>query len=101
MRGPASTVAVDTGTTRALRTGAVVAGQKFYFLKNEGALLELALVQYAMQTLVREGYTPVITPDVARVGTTKSIRHVALAITDGRTSLRTTRRTIELLSRIR
>ncbi|MBX7102874.1 MAG: serine--tRNA ligase [Gemmataceae bacterium] len=47
--------------------GASVAGQKFYFLKNEGALLELALIQYAIQTLVREGYTPVITPDVARV----------------------------------
>ncbi len=47
--------------------GASVAGQKFYFLKNEGALLEMALVQYAMQTLLHEGYTPVITPDVARV----------------------------------
>ncbi len=47
--------------------GARVAGQKFYFLKNEGALLELALVQYAMSTLVKEGFTPVITPDVARV----------------------------------
>jgi seryl-tRNA synthetase len=47
--------------------GAHVAGQKFYFLKNEGALLELALVNYAMSALIREGYTPVITPDVARV----------------------------------
>jgi seryl-tRNA synthetase len=47
--------------------GASVAGQKFYFLKNEAALLEIALVQYAMQTLIKEGYTPVITPDVARV----------------------------------
>src|SRR6202008_4819881 len=47
--------------------GASVAGQKFYFLKNEGALLELALIQYAMQALVAEGYTPVITPDLARV----------------------------------
>ena len=47
--------------------GASVAGQKFYYLKNEAALLELALVQYAMKTLVEEGYTPVITPDVARV----------------------------------
>jgi seryl-tRNA synthetase len=46
--------------------GASVAGQKFYFLKNEAVLLELALVQYAMQTLIREGYTPVITPDLAR-----------------------------------
>ncbi len=47
--------------------GASVAGQKFYYLKNEAALLEIALIQYAMQSLVREGYTPVITPDVARV----------------------------------
>ena len=35
--------------------GAAVAGQKFYFLKNEAVLLELALVQYAMQTLVADG----------------------------------------------
>jgi seryl-tRNA synthetase len=47
--------------------GAKVAGQKFYFLKNEGALLELALIHYAMTTLVKEGFTPVITPDLARV----------------------------------
>ena len=50
-----------------LEAGTRVAGQKFYFLKNEGALLELALVQYAMTTLVAEGYTPVVTPDLARV----------------------------------
>lgn len=50
-----------------LAAGAKVSGQKFYFLKNEGALLELALVNYAMQTLVAEGYTPVITPDLAKV----------------------------------
>jgi seryl-tRNA synthetase len=46
--------------------GASVAGQKFYFLKNAAVLLELALVQYAMKTLIEHGYTPVITPDVAR-----------------------------------
>jgi seryl-tRNA synthetase len=47
--------------------GARVAGQKFYFLKNEAVLLELALVQYAMKTLLARGYTPIITPDLARV----------------------------------
>jgi seryl-tRNA synthetase len=47
--------------------GSQVAGQKFYYLKNEAALLEMALVQYAMGVLVRHGYTPIITPDVARV----------------------------------
>ena len=46
--------------------GARIAGNGFYFLKNEGALLELALQQYAMQFLVGEGFVPTITPDLAR-----------------------------------
>jgi seryl-tRNA synthetase len=53
--------------------GSRVAGQKFYFLKNEAALLELALVQYAMRTLVGEGYTPIVTPDMARVDVLEGI----------------------------
>ena len=47
--------------------GNKVSGAKFYFLKNEAALLEIALVQYAMHKAVKHGYTPVITPDLARV----------------------------------
>lgn len=47
-------------------TGARVAGQKFYYLKNQAVILELSLVRYAMDTLMREGFTPLITPDVAR-----------------------------------
>jgi seryl-tRNA synthetase len=46
--------------------GANVAGHGFYFLKNEAVLLELALQQYAVNTLIREGFTPIITPDLAR-----------------------------------
>ena len=46
--------------------GARVAGQGFYYLKNEAVLLELALQQFAISKLVREGFTPVITPDLAR-----------------------------------
>jgi seryl-tRNA synthetase len=53
--------------------GARVAGQKFYFLKKEAVLLELALVQYAMSLLLSEGYTPIITPDVARVDVLEGI----------------------------
>jgi seryl-tRNA synthetase len=53
--------------------GSAVAGQKFYFLKNEAVLLELALVQYAMTTLQRAGYMPVITPDLARVDVLEGI----------------------------
>lgn len=53
--------------------GASVAGQKFYYLKNEAVLLELALVQYAFEKLLEKGYTPVITPDVARVDVLEGI----------------------------
>jgi seryl-tRNA synthetase len=53
--------------------GTRVAGQKFYFLKNEAALLEVALVQYALQQCVKAGYTPVITPDLARVDVLEGI----------------------------
>jgi len=47
-------------------TGAKVAGQKFYYLKNQAVILELSLVRYALDTLMREGFTPMITPDMAR-----------------------------------
>jgi seryl-tRNA synthetase len=53
--------------------GSKVAGQKFYFLKNEAVLLELALVQYGITTLLQEGYTPIITPDLARVDVLEGI----------------------------
>jgi len=46
--------------------GARIAGHGFYFLKNEAALLELALQQFAMRLLVAEGFVPMITPDLAR-----------------------------------
>ncbi|MCE9607134.1 MAG: serine--tRNA ligase [Planctomycetia bacterium] len=46
--------------------GAKTTGHGFYFLKNEAVLLELALQQYAIQLLMGEGFTPMITPDLAR-----------------------------------
>ncbi len=46
--------------------GAQVAGHGFYFLKNEAVLLELALQKYAVDLLLAEGFTPTITPDLAR-----------------------------------
>jgi seryl-tRNA synthetase len=53
--------------------GALVSGQKFYYLKNEGAMLELALVQFAMKTLVEKGFTPYLTPDLAKVSILEGI----------------------------
>lgn len=46
--------------------GASVAGHGFYFLKNDAVLLEMALTRYAIDLLMGEGFTPTITPDLAR-----------------------------------
>jgi seryl-tRNA synthetase len=47
-------------------TATKVSGTKFYYLKNEGVFLELALTGYALNLLRKKGFTPFITPDVAR-----------------------------------
>lgn len=49
-----------------LEGGAKVAGHGFYFLRNDAVLLELALQRYALDLLLAEGFTPTITPDLAR-----------------------------------
>jgi seryl-tRNA synthetase len=49
-----------------LEAGSKVAGHGFYYLKNEAVLLELALVQYAVHKLRKEGFTLFTTPDLAR-----------------------------------
>lgn len=46
--------------------GARVAGSGFYFLKNDGVMLEMALVQFALSKLRKEGFTLFTTPDLAR-----------------------------------
>ncbi|MCL2270115.1 MAG: serine--tRNA ligase [Treponema sp.] len=43
-----------------------VSGTKFYYLKNQGVFLELGLIRYALDILHKKGFTPFITPDVAR-----------------------------------
>src|SRR3984957_8239759 len=49
-----------------LEAGARVAGHGFYFLKNEAVLLELGLVQLALEKLRAAGFTLFTTPDLAR-----------------------------------
>ena len=46
--------------------GTKVSGQKFYYLKNQAVFLELALAQYALGLLQKEGFTVHMTPDLAR-----------------------------------
>ena len=53
-----------TGTLD-VTAGAKVAQSGFYYVKGNGALLEFALVQYALRKLAQHGFAPVITPNVA------------------------------------
>lgn len=46
--------------------GTKVSGVKFYYLKNEAVFLEQALIMYALNILRKHGFTPFITPDVAK-----------------------------------
>src|SRR3989338_9173742 len=47
-------------------TGAKVAGSQFYYLYGDWALMELALIHYAFDKLTKEGFLPVIKPDLAK-----------------------------------
>lgn len=47
-------------------SGAKVAGQKFYYLKHEAVLLDLALQHFALGVAARHGFALHTTPDLAR-----------------------------------
>jgi seryl-tRNA synthetase len=44
------------------KSAAKVSGARFAYLKNEGVFLELALIQFAFEILVGEGFTPIFPP---------------------------------------
>ncbi|MDP2014373.1 MAG: aminoacyl--tRNA ligase-related protein, partial [Actinomycetota bacterium] len=44
--------------------GAKVSGSRFFYLKGQGALLEFALLNLAMQQAVSHGFIPMITPAI-------------------------------------
>ncbi|CAI0549228.1 unnamed protein product [Linum tenue] len=45
---------------------AEVSGSKFYYLKNEAVLLEMALVNWTLSQVMQKGFTPLITPEIVR-----------------------------------
>ena len=49
-----------------LERGAKVAQSGFFYFKNDAVLLELAIERYAFEKLMAKGFTPVITPNVAK-----------------------------------
>lgn len=46
--------------------GTKIAGFRGYILKNEGALLQQAVFSFAMEHLVKKGFTPMIVPSLVR-----------------------------------
>ncbi|MFA6437448.1 MAG: serine--tRNA ligase [Candidatus Paceibacterota bacterium] len=49
-----------------IERGVKISGSGFYYLKNEGALLEMALVNFAINKLRDKGFTFLITPDLVK-----------------------------------
>lgn len=50
---------------------AKVSGARFYYLKGDGALLEFALLQYALSVAMKRGFRPILVPHLI---TAKSMR---------------------------
>ncbi len=46
--------------------GAKISGYRGYYLKNEGAMLVMAMMQYAFQKMISKGYMPMIPPTLAK-----------------------------------
>ena len=49
-----------------IERGAKVSGSRFYYLVNDGALLELALVNFAIDIAQHHGFSPVIPPALVK-----------------------------------
>lgn len=59
-----------------IERAAKVSGARYYYLKNEGVLLELALVQYAMQKLMKKGFAPILPPTMVKRETMKAMGYM-------------------------
>ena len=49
-----------------MKGAAKLAGSRTYMLKNEGALLELAVLQFTLNHLVEKGFSPMLVPTLVR-----------------------------------
>ncbi len=62
---PHADLIIDLGIAD-VEKAAKIAGSRFYYLKGKGVLLNLALIRYAFDVLIEEGFTPMWTPFVLR-----------------------------------
>ncbi len=49
-----------------LERGSKVAGFRGYFLKGKGAIMQMALMRYALDKFIQKGYTPIIAPAITK-----------------------------------
>ncbi|MEK7501994.1 MAG: serine--tRNA ligase [Patescibacteria group bacterium] len=49
-----------------VKRAAKVSGTRFGYLKNEAVLLEFAIVQFVLEKLTKEGFTPIVPPTLIR-----------------------------------
>ena len=59
-----------------VESAAAVSGARFAYLKNDAVLLEFALVQFGLETLMKEGFTPVIPPVLIKRETMKGLGYM-------------------------
>jgi seryl-tRNA synthetase len=59
-----------------VKSAAKVSGARFAYLKGDGVLLEFALVQFGLETLIKEGFTPVIPPVLVSASTMKGLGYM-------------------------
>jgi seryl-tRNA synthetase len=57
---------IDLHDLADFESGSRVTSSRFFYLRNELALLELALIQWAVHKLVARGFTPVLPPDIVQ-----------------------------------
>ncbi len=54
-----------------------VSGSRFAYLKGDGVLLELALINFAMEKILKEGFTPVLPPMLIKKEITEGLGYWA------------------------
>ena len=55
---------------------AKVSGARFAYLKGDGVLLEFALIQYALDTLMKYGFSPVTTPHMVNARSMRAMGYL-------------------------
>ena len=61
-----------------VKQAAQVSGARFNYLKNDGALLEAALRQFAFDTLLKEGFIPVVPPVLIKKNVMEGLGYTAM-----------------------